>query len=201
MAKDTKQKILVAARDAFSRNGFDGCSVDEIAARAGVNKASLYYHFGDKASLYDRVLTDNLDNFLQRVRQAVAVEKDPQQKLAAFIRAYGENFAGNRAMAPLMLRELASDGIHLSDAVKEKLDDIILEVDAILEYGRRGGIFREAKTFITYIMLVGSMNIFSSTTNMRRRFEAGRESFGFSLSTDEAAEEIAAIVLHGLNNS
>ena len=198
MSHITKQKILDAARDVFSQKGFDGSSVDEIALQAGVNKASLYYHFGDKASLYDRVLTENLHDFLLRVRKAVAAAHDPEAKLTAFIRAYGENFEGNRAMAPLMLRELASDGEHLSDAIKKVLTDIILEVDAILKGGQRAEIFREAKTFITYIMMVGSMNIFTSTATMRQRFQKDPQTFGFSLSAGDAAREIAATVLHGL---
>ncbi|HQN26099.1 MAG TPA: helix-turn-helix domain-containing protein [Syntrophales bacterium] len=45
---DTALKILAAARDVFSERGFAGTTVDEIARRAGVNKATLYYQIGDK---------------------------------------------------------------------------------------------------------------------------------------------------------
>ena len=198
MPRNTKEKILTAAREVFATKGFDGCSVDEIAARAGVNKASLYYHFGGKASLYDKVLTDNLAEFLHRVRLAVAGAADPEAKLTAFVRAYGENFECNRAMAPLMLRELASDGAHLSEGIKKTLNGIILEVDAILKQGQETGVFRKSESFVTYIMMVGSMNIFTSATGMRQKFAADQSEIGFAISSQDAAREIAATVLYGL---
>jgi AcrR family transcriptional regulator len=53
---ETSEAILKAATEIFSEAGYDGARVDEIARRAGVNKASLYYHIGDKKALYTRVL-------------------------------------------------------------------------------------------------------------------------------------------------
>ena len=58
--KDKKQKtrdrILSSAAEIFSEVGFAGARVDEIAARAQVNKAAIYYHIGDKEALYHAVL-------------------------------------------------------------------------------------------------------------------------------------------------
>ena len=47
----TQQKILAAAEAEFAEKGFDGGRVDEIARRAGVNKAMLYYYFQSKEQL------------------------------------------------------------------------------------------------------------------------------------------------------
>src|SRR5258708_8129007 len=52
----TRKKLLTAARREFSRNGLAGARVDEIAARAGVNKQLVYHYFGDKDPLYLAVL-------------------------------------------------------------------------------------------------------------------------------------------------
>lgn len=43
---------MAAAVDLFARNGFDGTSVDDIAAVAGVSKQTVYSHFGSKESLF-----------------------------------------------------------------------------------------------------------------------------------------------------
>jgi AcrR family transcriptional regulator len=51
-----RERILAAAEAVFAEKGFDGARVDEIAARARVNKAHLYYHFQDKASLLRAVV-------------------------------------------------------------------------------------------------------------------------------------------------
>ena len=51
-----RDAILDAASAEFAERGFAGARVDEIAARAGVNKAMLYYRIGDKQTLYNAVL-------------------------------------------------------------------------------------------------------------------------------------------------
>ena len=51
-----RERILEAAAEEFGRAGFSGAKVDAIARRAGVNKAGLYYHLGNKEKLYEAVL-------------------------------------------------------------------------------------------------------------------------------------------------
>lgn len=200
MAKATKEKILDAAKVLFSKSGFDGCNVDLIAERAKVNKATIYYHFENKASLYETVLELNLSQFLQRVKRAVQKHRSPEKKLEAFIHAYAGNFADNKQMAPLMLRELASDGAHLTDKTRAVIREIIEEVDTILEKGRKAGLFRDTSTFLPYFMIVGSMNIYTSTSAMRKEYHNLRNDFGFSSTIDETAGELSRIILNGLKN-
>src|SRR5437879_12604016 len=52
----TRRKLLTAARREFASSGRAGARVDEIAARAGVNKQLVYHYFGDKDALYLAVL-------------------------------------------------------------------------------------------------------------------------------------------------
>lgn len=47
-----REQILAGAREVFLELGFEGASVDEIARRAGVSKATLYSHFDDKRALF-----------------------------------------------------------------------------------------------------------------------------------------------------
>src|SRR5690242_19878935 len=48
---DTKQKILDAADTLFAAQGYSGTSLRQIIAEAGVNLASVHYHFGSKEEL------------------------------------------------------------------------------------------------------------------------------------------------------
>ncbi|MGU3654527.1 TetR family transcriptional regulator [Mycolicibacterium sp. A43C] len=53
---NTKVKLLAAAHDEFAEKGLAGARVDQIAARAGVNKRLIYLHFGAKEVLFDLVV-------------------------------------------------------------------------------------------------------------------------------------------------
>nr|HET6905155.1 TetR/AcrR family transcriptional regulator [Ktedonobacteraceae bacterium] len=55
-AQRTREAILSAAEAVFAAHGFDGTSVDAIAAQAGYNKSLLFQYFGDKLGLYTQVL-------------------------------------------------------------------------------------------------------------------------------------------------
>lgn len=49
-------RIITAAREEFSRRGFDGARVDQIARKAGVNKQLVFYYFHSKRGLFNAVL-------------------------------------------------------------------------------------------------------------------------------------------------
>ncbi|TRX75541.1 TetR/AcrR family transcriptional regulator [Pseudomonas mangiferae] len=51
-----RQAILEAAKQLFLRNGYDGSSMDAIAARAGVSKLTVYSHFTDKETLFSEAV-------------------------------------------------------------------------------------------------------------------------------------------------
>lgn len=58
MAKDTKKRILDAALDMFSRNGYAGTNMRELMASIGYAKSSTYRHFESKEELWNALLDE-----------------------------------------------------------------------------------------------------------------------------------------------
>ncbi len=56
LSNSSALQIIAAAREEFSRRGFDGARVEQIARRAGVNKQLLFYYFHSKRGLFTAVL-------------------------------------------------------------------------------------------------------------------------------------------------
>ena len=198
MKEDTKEKILTTAYTLFSLKGFESCSMNDIAKEANVNKASIYYHFPSKEGVYEAVIKGILEGFYQRVFTAVTKEQTPQDKLYAFIYAFGENFKNNQHMAPLMLRELASNGENLSADVKAILARNMTLLQSILDLGKEQGIFKEHPLFVIYLMIVGTMNMYTSTSKLRKNMRIKNEISGLDLSAKEVANEIMQLLLVGL---
>ena len=82
-AEERRALILDAAAKAFAERGYDGVTLDGIAASAGVTKPILYRHFGSKKDLYLTLLQrhrDDLPSFLE-----VAAAAGPEPDLAAIL--------------------------------------------------------------------------------------------------------------------
>ena len=56
MAKDTKERILTAALDLFSQNGYAGTNIRELTASLGLVKSSMYKHFESKEEIWNALL-------------------------------------------------------------------------------------------------------------------------------------------------
>lgn len=69
--------ILRAAVEEFSAHGFEAASVDDITARAGVSKRTVYNHFGSKDELFDTIVIELLAQTLHTFEQPF----DPQAPL------------------------------------------------------------------------------------------------------------------------
>ncbi|WP_123053715.1 TetR/AcrR family transcriptional regulator [Clostridium sp. JN-1] len=74
-SNETREKILDTAEEIFFEKGFDGARVDEIAKKANVNKASIYYYFESKEKILESLLEKNKNDMLQR-KNKVAKEKN-----------------------------------------------------------------------------------------------------------------------------
>lgn len=60
---NTKQKIIEAALDLFSAQGFEATSVSQIASAVGIRKASLYGHFENKQAILDALVQEVLKQY------------------------------------------------------------------------------------------------------------------------------------------
>ena len=68
MAKDTKERILAAALDLFSQNGYAGTNIRELTASLGLVKSSMYKHFESKEEIWNALLDQLIAYYGERFR-------------------------------------------------------------------------------------------------------------------------------------
>lgn len=89
--QETREAVLEAATELFSRSGFDGVALDEIATTSGVRKNNLLYHFTSKELLWKEVVDRTFDQveryFTERRGDLVA---DSWEGFEAYARSYFE---------------------------------------------------------------------------------------------------------------
>lgn len=160
--KATLTAILDAAAKNFAEKGFGGARMDQIADDAGVNKAMLYYHIGDKKELYKGVLKQVLGNIADKVSENVAKAKSPERAFTIYIDTLVKNIFASKFLTPIILREFASKGENMPDEVIEQIARIIGVLRSILSEGEKAGIFRKANLPLLQMMIVGGVNFYAA---------------------------------------
>lgn len=74
----TMERILAAAEEVFNRYGFEGARMDQIAEKAGVRKANIYYYFPSKEELYRALVTRTLGDVISEVRDFLSGPRHPE---------------------------------------------------------------------------------------------------------------------------
>lgn len=161
--------ILKAASKTFSEVGFEGARMDQIAKHAGVNKATIYYHIGDKKALYAEVLHNIIDDALERSLRNLQDIQSPVEKLKSYIRAVTHTMDQHPYLAPIMMREQISGGQHLPDATVQAFGNIIGTLADILKEGAKQGVFIETIPFIIHSMLIGGVMFYRASDPIRSR--------------------------------
>lgn len=107
----TQQKLLDAAIEAFSENGFKGTSTRDIADRAGVHHPLITYHFKNKDRLW-RAATDRIfrEFNISLVKSMAEIsDAEPKAKAEAFIRTYLRYSRSQPALHRIILQEANSE--------------------------------------------------------------------------------------------
>ena len=151
--KERREQLLDVGRTLFAERGFDGTSVEEIAAAAGVSKPVVYEHFGGKEGLYAVVVDREFEKLLALVTTALAE---------------GIHYRGKLERAALTLLEYieeSSDGFRIlvrdshggtgTGSFASLLSEIASEVEHVLgqEFDRHGYESKNAPMYAQ--MLVG----------------------------------------------
>ena len=80
--------ILEAAKQLFAREGFNGVSMDQIAAEAGVSKLTVYSHFGDKDALFAAAVQAKCEEMLPDALFEIELKGSLRDQLKAIAQAF-----------------------------------------------------------------------------------------------------------------
>src|SRR2546421_12065602 len=141
----TRRKLLTAARREFASRGLAGARVDEIAARAGVNKQLVYHYFGDKDALYLAVLEWVYEEIRTQERKLNLEGLPPQKAIQKLIESSFDHLAAHPDFILLLNDENRGGARHVRGSRKLEAmhSPLVSLVSKILGEGVRGGTFRK----------------------------------------------------------
>lgn len=119
---DTQEKILSSATELFIADGYEATTVRDIAVRAGVGRATVFWHFSDKASVFREAFARMLSPFRESLLQKDA-SLEPAKRLEEQI-ASSKNFAEAHGDEITACVRWALESPELREIVVETLLDL-----------------------------------------------------------------------------
>ena len=183
-----REQLMDVGRSLFAERGFDGTSVEEVAARAGVSKPVVYEHFGGKDGLWQVVVEREVHRLLTSFTAALTGESPRQlleQATMALLTYVEDEADGFR----ILVRESPATGSGQRTGFATIISDVASRVEHILgaEFAARG--FRTALAGLYSQALVGQVALVGQW--WLDRDEPGR---------DEVAAHLVNLAWNGLRS-
>lgn len=116
--RTTEKIILDAAKEVFLEKGFDGARMQEIADKAGINKALLHYYFRSKEKMFDAIFQEAFMQFFPGVVEIMVTEKPLFEKIEFFIDTYINMLTNNPHLPVFVIHEINRNPGRIVNIIK-----------------------------------------------------------------------------------
>jgi AcrR family transcriptional regulator len=142
----TKQlQLLDTAEMLFSRKGFDGTSVRDIAEAAGINTAMISYYFGSKEKLMEEIFERKSMNIREKVDNLLKDDSlDPFQKIYSLVDEFIDGILARKRFHRILLCEQIINQNPLIIQMVEKMKTRNSEyINDLIRLGQKKGLFKK----------------------------------------------------------
>lgn len=116
--EDLESKIITAARELFTENGFAETSMSDIAAKVGINRPVLHYYFRTKDRMFRAVFGSIVEALIPKVQDIVRDNGlSVARKVSLVVDAYYKIFTASPCLPMFIMREMHRDFKYVEDFV------------------------------------------------------------------------------------
>lgn len=162
----SKERILEAAFEEFTKRGFAGARVDEIATRAKANKALLYQHYGDKEALFKHVLEC-------KMQEMGRIATDDPERFPEVMGEFFDFHAANPWITKLLLWEALDFGSKPVPNEPERRKHLAQHVAEIEMFQRESRVDPNLDAQMTLVTLIGMTQIWFALPQLARMVSGG----------------------------
>jgi len=141
-----EEQILEAALDVFSKHGFRGATIDQIAEVAGMSKPNLLYYFRTKEAMHTALIARVLDTWLDPLR-ALDAEGDPEAEIRSYIRRKLEMARDFPRESRLFANEILRGAPLIEDELKGPLKQLVDEKAEVIRAWVKAGKIAECDPY------------------------------------------------------
>lgn len=171
-----EEQILEAALDVFSKHGFRGATIDQIAEVAGMSKPNLLYYFRTKEAMHTALIARVLDTWLDPLR-ALDAEGDPEAEIRSYIRRKLEMARDFPRESRLFANEILRGAPLIEDELKGPLKQLVDEKAEVIRAWVKAGKIAECDPY-HFIFAIWSTTQHYADFDVQVRAVLGQEKAG-----------------------
>jgi len=188
----TRERILSAAADLIGRDGLNDLSIDELAAAAGVSRATVFRLFPGKAALFGELIRAyspflEIEALLRRSR-----ERPPEEVLPAIGQVVVQKVKGRVGLLRTILLEVSSGTDPAVEGMRPILQRFIAGLVGYLMAQMEAGRIRRMHPILAVQALAGPVAFHLLTRQAVERL------IGLGVSEEDAVDELVRMMLRGL---
>jgi AcrR family transcriptional regulator len=134
---ETRRQLFETALRLFRKKGFDGTSADDIAAEAGVSRATFFNHFGNKAAVL-RFFGQDLEERVSALLEHRDASGSPLEELRRILLVMAKEAEGQRENLRIVLMHSVQDGSYFSQPTPARAK-ILQHVTALIADAQGNG--------------------------------------------------------------
>lgn len=190
-ASDKKELVCQAAIKIIARDGFHNATVEKIASGAGVAVGTVYNYFLNKNDILNYIFQREYEKRKTYFLKLKEEDLHPLEKLKRILSMHFEEVKKNPDVFLVLLRERGMPRVCHFEGIT-RFEGLPRFIEEILQEGMKSGTLRSSKLHVI------APAIFGSIEALMGRYLMEIEEKGSSIILDEAAEEIALILWHGM---
>jgi AcrR family transcriptional regulator len=153
-----RDQILRTAADLFGDRGYRATTLDHIAARLGMSKASLYTYFRAKEEILAAISRETIERFTRELGLVLGSDLSPDERLRRMVREHVRFVIAHRSFLTVFFGEEANLPPRLGRALAAQKDRYDKGVESVIADGIRRGVFRAVPPRLVVFGLLGMVN-------------------------------------------
>ena len=176
---NTKREIFQSAIKIFSTNGYDGATMDEISASAGVAKGTVYYYFKSKDEVFKYIITEGVSLLREQIEIIILGEGDYTYKLRELTKNQLRLVYENRDLFKVIMSQAWGGKIRHSE-LRELLKVYMEDIEKFLIKAMENGTIKKCEpSLLTYMYFgtLGSVAVYNIIKNDSMKLDEITDSF------------------------
>ena len=152
----TKRAIFDSAIKVFSNSGYNGATMDMIAADAGVAKGTLYYHFKSKEEIFNFIIKEGMTVIKEKIESIAVKQGDILSKIKVLCRVQLGFVYESRDFFKVVMSQLwgqESRQLELRESIKKYINYI----QYYLEEAMKQGVVKQGDSYLMAYTLFGTI--------------------------------------------